>query len=49
MKKLILVMFTILIAVPAFADTRVQGYHRKDGTYVEPHYRSDSNSSSHDN
>lgn len=25
----------------ALADTYVRGYHRKDGTYVQPHYRSD--------
>lgn len=32
-----------------FADTWVRGYTRKDGTYVQPHYRSDRNNSPYDN
>lgn len=34
---------------PAFAQVRVEGYYRKDGTYVAPHYRSSPNSSKSDN
>ena len=39
------------IAFPtaALADTYVHGYHRKDGTYVAPHYRSDPDSSRFNN
>lgn len=32
-----------------FADTHVNGYYRNNGTYVQPHYRSDSNSTKLDN
>jgi hypothetical protein len=28
------------IATPAHAAVGVRGYHREDGTYVQPHYRS---------
>ncbi len=35
--------------VPLWADTRVKGYYRKDGTYVKPHWRSSPNSSVWDN
>jgi hypothetical protein len=38
----ILVIFVILV-VPLAAsagDVYVRGYYRKDGTYVQPHYRS---------
>lgn len=31
------------------ADTYVKGYTRRDGTYVQPHYRSDSNNTKLDN
>lgn len=31
------------------ADEYVRGYHRKDGTYVQPHYRSDSDGSPYNN
>ena len=33
----------------ASADTYVKGYTKKDGTYVQPHYRSDPNSNKQDN
>jgi len=48
MKKLILIG---LIAIPSlvFADTHVDGYYRSNGTYVQPHYRSDSNGTAYDN
>ncbi len=38
--RLKIVAIAALAASPAFADTYVDGYFRKDGTYVEPHYRS---------
>ena len=38
MKK-ILIALTALVAVSAFGDEYVQGYTRRDGTYVAPHHR----------
>jgi hypothetical protein len=40
---------TVLALGPALADTSVKGYYKKDGTYVQPHKRSDPNSSKTDN
>lgn len=44
--KAILINFTLIsvFSMPliTFADVKVNGYYRKDGTYVHPHYRSDS-------
>lgn len=31
----------VLISGAAFADVYVNGYYRSNGTYVQPHYRSD--------
>lgn len=31
------------------ADVYVSGYYKKDGTYVQPHYRSDPDSSTNNN
>lgn len=40
----------LAMSVPAsWADTFVNGYYRSDGTYVQPHYRSDRNDSYNDN
>ena len=39
MKKL-LALFLVLISMSVFADVFVNGYYRNDGTYVQPHYRS---------
>lgn len=33
----------------SLADTSVRGYYKKDGAYVQPHKRSDPNSSKRDN
>ena len=30
----------IIISSTAFADVSVRGYYRSNGTYVQPHYRS---------
>ena len=40
MKKLVIFAMVASIATPVFADTYVQGYTRRDGTYVRPHIRS---------
>ncbi|MDB5975189.1 MAG: hypothetical protein JWR07_1949 [Nevskia sp.] len=39
MKKRILLLLTALLAVSAFADEYVQGYLRRDGTYVPGYNR----------
>lgn len=44
MKHTLLCIFTSVFITSAFADTYVRGYHRKDGTYVEPHYRTNPDS-----
>ena len=44
MKKLAITLTAVLMAAPAFADTFVNGYMRQNGTYVQPHYRSSSDS-----
>jgi len=49
MNRLILCALVILTAGQAFADTYVRGYTRKDGTYVQPHMRSDRNGTTLDN
>lgn len=42
MKKILLMLGLLLMCTPLVsADTYVEGYYRKDGTYVAPHYRSD--------
>ncbi|HDZ62782.1 MAG TPA: hypothetical protein ENH40_06535 [Nitrospirae bacterium] len=48
MKTLIALIMFSFVAV-ALADTYVRGYTKKDGTYVAPYYRTDSNSTRNDN
>lgn len=48
MKKIIAVAM-IMVAPIALADTQVEGYYRKDGTYVQPHTRSSPNQNRYDN
>ena len=38
-----------LLATAALADNSVNGYVRKDGTYVQPHYQKNPNSTLLDN
>ena len=47
--KLILTLLLVVLSNAAIADTHVRGYTRQDGTYVEPHYRTDSNNTKYDN
>jgi hypothetical protein len=49
MRKFILTIIFICIASISFAAEHVNGYYRKDGTYVQPHWRSDSNGTPTDN
>lgn len=48
MKKFIMIA-TIFAVSNALADNYVNGYVRRDGTYVAPHYRSESNNQRFDN
>ena len=47
--KLFLAGLALIFAAAALADTQVKGYYKKNGTYVEPHYRSSPNSTTNDN
>lgn len=48
--KIFQILFGIMLAIStSYADVAVKGYYRKDGTYVQPHYRSDPNGSKADN
>jgi hypothetical protein len=48
--KQIFFLFMLFISVNvAFAQVSVRGYYRKNGTYVQPHYRSSPNSTVTDN
>ena len=40
-KTLLLVMTLMLLSSQAMASTYVRGYTKKNGTYVQGHYRSD--------
>ena len=44
MKTLIAIALLVTSIVGASAQVHVNGYYRKDGTYVQPHYRSSPNS-----
>ncbi|WP_181106232.1 hypothetical protein [Xanthomonas arboricola] len=47
--KIVLAIVVALASASVYAQTRVNGYHRADGTYVQPHYRSAANSTTLDN
>jgi hypothetical protein len=49
MKKLSLALIAVSLAVPAHADHWVNGYTRRDGTYVQGHMQSDPNGTKLDN
>jgi len=36
----IVIFFTFLFSINLTAQVKVKGYYKKDGTYVQPHYRS---------
>jgi len=42
-------IFGLVCFNTAQAQTYVEGYTKSDGTYVQGHYRSDKNSTNHDN
>ena len=54
MKKTIAIVFLFVfmflgLVSHADAATRVKGYYRSNGTYVQPYYRSSPNSTRYDN
>lgn len=49
MKQILLIAAMTVFSASALADTWVKGHTRKDGTYVEGHYRSSPNSNRYDN
>ena len=49
MKKLIALSIVLFATFSTFAQVRVSGYTRSNGTYVQPHYRSSPNYTRTDN
>ncbi|MFX3671796.1 hypothetical protein [Xanthomonas arboricola] len=47
--KAAIAIFALLASAVVSAQTHVNGYHRANGTYVQPHYRSAANSTTLDN
>jgi hypothetical protein len=48
-KTLIALALFAASIIGALAQTHVNGYYRKDGTYVQPHWRSSPNNTTYDN
>ena len=49
MSILVVVILVLVITTVANADVRVRGYYRRNGTYVQPHYRSNPDGNPHNN
>lgn len=49
LQNIVLTIAIGLFSLSSFADVSVRGYQRSDGTYVQPHQRSDPNSTTNDN
>lgn len=50
MKRFVLgIVFLCLASTTSFAAKHVNGYYKKDGTYVQPYYKSDPNGTPTDN
>lgn len=49
MRLIALLLLLAAVSAPALADVYVDGYYRKDGTYVPPHTRSSPNNTRSDN
>ena len=47
--KLLFVLLALSISTEALSDEYVRGYIKKDGTYIQPYHRSESNSNKFDN
>ena len=48
-KKIALLLVIGMFSISVYADVNVKGYYRKDGTYVQPHHRSNPNNTPYDN
>ncbi|HVE44212.1 MAG TPA: hypothetical protein VNC84_03645 [Gammaproteobacteria bacterium] len=48
-KKVILAMALSFLLTPSFADVNVNGYYKENGTYVEPHQRSNPDGNPYNN
>lgn len=48
-KKLFSVLLLLIISLTAYTQVKVQGYTRKNGTYVQPHYRSNPDGNPYNN
>jgi hypothetical protein len=46
---LLTISLSVLYSLPAMSQVYSRGYTRKDGTYVQPYYRSNPNSTQSDN
>ena len=44
MKNLLTALSILLAGSAVYAQTHVNGYYRQNGTYVQPHYRSNADS-----
>ena len=44
MKKIFIFLLLLAFVTPCLASTYVRGYTRRDGTYVQGHYRSNADS-----
>jgi hypothetical protein len=49
MSILVVVILVLVITTVADADVHVSGYYRSNGTYVQPHWRSDPDGNPHNN
>ncbi|MGB0218786.1 MAG: hypothetical protein ACPGJF_05585 [Sinimarinibacterium flocculans] len=49
MKQLLTALALAIVSTSTFATEYVQGYFRKDGTYVQGHYKSSPNANRYDN
>jgi hypothetical protein len=50
MREILALIITVtFLTIPAFADRKVRGYTKKDGTVVQPHRRTNTNKTETDN
>ena len=49
MKFFNILLIAMMFSVTAFADTYGRGHYRENGSYVQPHYRTNSNNTRLDN
>lgn len=47
--KIVIACALLMFSAASMADTWVNGYTKRDGTYVQGHYRSSPNSTTYDN